>query len=378
MLMVTIGMLALFGLAALGLDTGMVFWDKARLQNAVDAAALSGAKTFDQTGSTVAARDAALGTFNLNAAAPGNASLGEAVDGGFIPTVQFSATLNPFVPGAANGPYVRVIGNDLQRGGFFSRIFGIDIFNIDATAVAGPSPTLAEVCDIAPVMVCGDAGAGGPTYGYTLGEVYELKLAAGYDDEDIAPGNFHLIRVDDSDAGGSDVRDNFAGLFDRCLSLNDAVETEPGNTIGPTQQGTDTRFEPCRNPLRCDQDGDGVDDILPDMVTTEGISYQQYRDAYANENYNNPPPDGEAERRILRVPITDCSVMGNGQTSVPVLGIGCFFMTEQIPKGGNQAYLKGEFFDPDCAGQGIPGPAPGAGAGPYIIQLYKDPDGVDS
>ena len=82
MIMVAVGMLALFGLAALGLDTGLVLWDKARLQNAVDAAALSGAKVIDETmGDTAAATPAAVATFNLNANATGNAALGEAVAG---------------------------------------------------------------------------------------------------------------------------------------------------------------------------------------------------------------------------------------------------------------------------------------------------------
>ena len=102
--MVTVGMLALFGLAAVGLESGILFWDKARLQNAADAAALSAAKELDNTADTTAATIAGVRTFNLNASGPGNGPLSEAVNGGLTPTFEYSTTLNPFTPGAAAGP----------------------------------------------------------------------------------------------------------------------------------------------------------------------------------------------------------------------------------------------------------------------------------
>ncbi|MFP5305808.1 MAG: TadE/TadG family type IV pilus assembly protein, partial [Gammaproteobacteria bacterium] len=66
LILVTIGALALLGMAGLALDMGMAYIAKSRLQNAVDAAALDGAKVLNDTGSVSAATTAALATFSTN------------------------------------------------------------------------------------------------------------------------------------------------------------------------------------------------------------------------------------------------------------------------------------------------------------------------
>ena len=90
-------------MAALALDGGHMLLNKTRLQNAVDAAALSGAKTFSQvTGGlnfASATRTAALFTLQANASAAGNNELATAVAGnpGAFAVVELSSLVyGPF------------------------------------------------------------------------------------------------------------------------------------------------------------------------------------------------------------------------------------------------------------------------------------------
>src|SRR5512134_3718515 len=83
LVLVTVGMVALLLMAGLALDGGHIFLNKTRLQNTVDAAALSAAKTIDETkGNTTEATAAAMAAFSSNAAAYGNAELQRSYGGG--------------------------------------------------------------------------------------------------------------------------------------------------------------------------------------------------------------------------------------------------------------------------------------------------------
>ena len=103
--LITIAMLVLILMAGLALDVGHMMVNKTRLQNAVDAAALSAAKTLDETSSTSLATAAALQALGLDANDPGNQELGTSYNGGSLNvTVEYSSTLPPFVAGSATGP----------------------------------------------------------------------------------------------------------------------------------------------------------------------------------------------------------------------------------------------------------------------------------
>src|SRR2546423_1745474 len=65
--LIVIALLALLLMAGLALDGGHLMLNKTRLQNAVDAAALAGAKTLDETGNTGSATTQALQAFANNA-----------------------------------------------------------------------------------------------------------------------------------------------------------------------------------------------------------------------------------------------------------------------------------------------------------------------
>ena len=375
LVLVTIGMVVLLGMAGLALDMGHAYLMKTRLQNALDAAALSGAKTLDETSDTVQAEIDARNTFALNAGDDMN-------DTTLTPVVEFSDIL--FDPAQVLDPqYVRVSLANYQQPMWFAQILpGVgDSKRVTASAVAGPTPVLAEVCDIFPVMVCGDpAGDDDCSDGACFGYDYDpystdeivLKTGSGSDWE-VGTGNYQLLRLGDS-SGGADIRDNMAGSYENCVNTSDNLETEPGNTVGPVAQGINTRFGIYQGPFGPDD----RDIYRPDLVSDTHSPSYYYSDYDAIYSAAGPwdNPDGEANRRIVSVPIGDCSTSVSGQGELPLLGIACFFLTRPAEQNGEQR-IYGQIV-PGCQAQGIPGPDPNNGPGPYTIQLYKDPDSGDS
>ena len=397
-ILVVVGMIALLAMAGLALDGGHAMLNKTRLQNAVDAAALSGAKELDSTGGDVfLARAAVEVMFGANGTSAGNNEMGEAyADGTIQLEVQFSATLDPFVPGTIPAEYVRVRARNFRMPVWFSTVVGVTEKVVAATAVAGPSPTINTACNIAPMMVCGDPDAGPPFWGYTAGEPDVLKTSTS--GSEVGPGNFQLIRLGDN-TGGADVRDAMAGGYDGCATSGDVVETEPGNTVGPVVHGINTRFGIYAGSMG------GTESLYPpDVISTQpdppvsynsetdqieqggtpvetdldlSYNYEQYQTALGLHAYDNPPPVGKYLRREMALPIGNCSGTTNGSGDVPILGFGCFFILQEARQKGNESHIFGQFIR-DCNTGGMPGPAPIEGPGPYIIQLYKDPDSPDA
>jgi hypothetical protein len=408
LILVVLGMVVMLGMVGLALDGGHAMLNKTRLQNSVDAAALSGAKELDFAGDQAQARAAVILIFAANGAAPGNHEIGEAyADGTIDLQIQFSETLNPFVPGTIPAEYVRVRARNFEMPIWFSQIVGATQKTVSATAVAGPSPTIKKACNIAPMMVCGSPDAGPPFWGYTPDEPDVLKsdkVAT-----EVGPGNFQLIRLDGGQ-GGAEVRLGMAGKYDGCISSDGLIETEPGNTVGPVGQGLNTRFgiydgsmhsEQATYPpdvitqqpnplLDCGVGADGKEDCSKITQGTEHVTTGEQL-TYNHSDYNNAlaavadgvgsldnaPPTGQYHRRVVAVPIGDCSGTTNGQGQVPLLGFGCYFLLQEVGKGSEGSKIFGQFIE-SCNSGGVPGAEPGDSPGPYIIQLYKDPGSPDS
>src|SRR5688572_13944677 len=126
--LVAIAMVALIMMAGLALDMSHAYLNKTRLQNTVDAAALAAAKALDDTGNTALATAEALEAFGNNASAAGNRELRDVYASGqgrIQVAVEYSATLPPFTPGAANGPYVRVRATGFVMPTWLVRVGGI-------------------------------------------------------------------------------------------------------------------------------------------------------------------------------------------------------------------------------------------------------------
>jgi len=391
-------MLVMLGMVGLALDGAHGLLNKTRLQNTVDAAALSAAKTLDQTADTVLATAEALQAFSQNASGPGNNEMAASYASSELNVaVAFSATLHPFVSGSAPAQYVRVTATNLRLPGWFIPVMGVNEKIVGASAVAGPSPTIQTGCNLAPMMVCGDPGsAPGTNFGYTVGEPDVLKMSS--NSSDVGPGNFQLIRLGGGQ-GGADVRQAMAGNYAGCISSGETIPTEPGNTVGPVVQGLNTRFGEYSGPM-----GGTQSQFPPDVVTSEPTprltydddtdtiyygaevvdgppdpayyDYSAYTADVSGGTYNYAPVEeggsGSFGRRILAVPVGDCTNTTNGQGDVPLLGFLCYHLIQSAVQQGNESHVYGQFIDTGCPITGRPGPNPGTGPGPYIIQLYKD------
>src|SRR5262249_9597491 len=69
------------------------------------------------------------------------------------------------------------------------------------------------------------------------------------------------------------------------------------------------------------------------------------------------------------VPVGDCSGVQQGRSDLPVLGLVCVFLLQDVNQSGNGGQVFGEILS-NCQVNGTPGPAPNNSAGPYRIQLY--------
>lgn len=392
-IMLALSLAVVLGIVGLAIDFGHAYVNKTRLQNLADALVLSGAKKLDETSDTTQANSAISTLFNLNIAGAGNQELQNNLSFSNV-TVAFSDHLYPFVAGGANPKYVRVTIDSLDLQSWFTRALGLDEIPIQATAVAGPSSSLSPiVCDAAPLMVCGDssdnpANNGGATFwGYTPGNIQILKTTSKKKLLCNGPGNFQLVRLAGGN-GASVIREALAGNQDECTDLTLGIETKPGNTVGPTIQGLNTRFGEYLGPMSGRQD-----EFPPDVVTTGmttsvqfnnnqcvggvsadvDFSWEDYKQAVSNENYDNPPPIGVFNRRILRVPIGDCdNASGNGSNkTIPYLGVGCFFILKKVEGNSKDGNIYGEFVE-GCTLDGVVGEAPDD-SGPYKIVLYENP-----
>lgn len=409
--LMAISLVAISMMAALALDGGHMLLNKTRLQNAVDAAALSGAKTLSQVtgGSNVSSttRTAALNTLTQNANAVGNDELETAVAGnpGAFAVVELAASVyGPFsYPGPTDAKYVRVSVPSYRLTGFFWGVVqalgagGLGDKAVAAIATAGPSPS--SPCDLAPLMVCGDPTQYDPSagmfWGYRFGDLEVLKTAAG-NSSPIGPGNFQLL---DFGSGGKAVKEELAGGGSICRDVGDNVQTEPGNKVGPTSQGLNTRFGI--------YNGGQIDASMypPDLVTTSstpgmkdngsGPEYQGQPVISSNGNlsaggaaildYNDwrastaacvagsgsgCQSGGVFERRMLKIVIGNCTGEDGGSSSIPVLGFGCYFVVQPLDAGGQDSEIFGQFVQ-ECEGDNVAGPNPSTDSGPQIIQLYK-------
>ncbi|MGH8657508.1 MAG: hypothetical protein ACREV4_03225, partial [Gammaproteobacteria bacterium] len=315
------------------------------------------------------------------------------------PTVAFSATLNPWTPGAVepDAKYVRVSAPSFTMTVWLARVLpGVGTTqNVGGAAVSGPIPLdttpPSNLCDLVPMMMCpepenvgDDDCSDGTCYGYQVGGEQELCLKAGSDKNGKCPpgtigsGNFQLLELD---CPGADcLREALAG-GSQCVDVGDTVETKTGNNVGPVFQGLNTRFDIYAG------GGPDINDSNYPPDTVVHYDGDGTNDFWHDDYYSYSPPDivpkdqggrGVPERRELAVPIGNCTGTSNGSGPVPVVGIGCFFLTKPAGHNGKQMVF-GQFIGA-CKAYGsiTSGPPPGGGPTLYKIVLYKDPINQDS
>jgi hypothetical protein len=319
------------------------------------------------------------------------------VGGGLALVTEFSSTLNPFSPGTTPAKFVRTSVTGFATQMSLISVLGISSINVAGNAVAGPSPPIVSACNVVPVLMCGNP-ANPPLYGYQVDQVVGLNQVTGTKSP-IGPGNYGLLRLGGS--GGSIVRTNLAGSFANCVSTGPNVDTQPGVAAGPVSQGIDTRFNQYngaglspdlyppdviytpahQTSLSTDKSGNIVQGTGTTPITTAGqlnFNYATYTALLKSQSYDiqpAPKDKGAFGRRILAVPLGDCTGAANGANTVTVSGFACVFLLQQLPNGSNDT-IYGQIIS-SCESGGKPGTGGGT-TGPHIIELYKSAGSPDS
>lgn len=398
----------IIGMGGLAVDLGHAYWNKNRLQNVLDAAALSGAKTLNETGSLTQADQDARSTFQSQLT-------GEMTS--LTPTITFSPKLysSPnFLPAAsadASSRYIRVKVAIFTMPVWLARVVpGIGkTLSIGGTAVAGPQyigGPGSTVCNIAPMVMCTDdshltCDSSSDCLGYNVDPTNDveqvLKTGSGTN-WNVGPGNYQLIQLD-CGSGGSCVRQEIGGSYSGCATVGNDVTTKPGNTVGPVSQGLNTRFGIYNGPVNStDYPPDHVTHYSTDSTGTATFWYgasnppgnppdPSYSYSYGNQDqYWNT--NGVDHRRMIAVPVANCTGTTNGQGNVDVLGLACMFLTQPAANDGSQT-VYGQLVGMQsgttnvgetgaCDIQGTPSATPPPGSPLYKIVLYKDPTSWDS
>jgi hypothetical protein len=407
-------MLTIIGVVGLSIDVGHAFLNKTRLQNSLDSAALSGARTLMLSNDTEAASADAREIFNVHL----DGEMANLDAGNLI--LQYSDTLVPFVAGGSSPRYVRATFRNFSTELSFSSVLpDVDgSMSIAGSAVAGPIPVgypgAGKTCDIAPLLVCeGD---------YDKSREYQFQLKPGSDSEtadehehanarqqqsrcgegsifyDCVPtpggtsgaygtgstggaegtGKFLLNSL--GCAGDNCIRANLAGAFNSCLTENSTVAVEQGTSPEPIRQGLMARFGVYRGSLSAAK-------YPPDVVVTDRTEnvdywYDSYKqDVVAVIAAGSSANGGVPYRRVVAVPIVNCQEGGIAQSASSVLRFECLFLTRLAEEGAVDALFYGQFVS-ECEASGEQGESvPGASnnyTGPMEIILYKDPDTYES
>lgn len=356
LILVTVGAVALIGMAGLALDMGLAFIAKSRLQNALDAAALSGAKVLNDYGSTALASDAAQADFAVNMGAMTASA-----------TVEFSPTLAPFVAGA-DPRFVRVSVATLPLTLRLAQVLpGVgSTFDVSGSAIAGPAPLGTRICGALPVALCGtgtdtNCMDDGQCFGYAAGPEDELEVKG--DNTSLSSGNYGLVELS-CGTGASCIRKGMAGGEEVCFELGGTIRTEPGVKSGPTSQGLDTRFGIYAGPVTPAK-------YPPDVVTTHDpvIFHTEYANRLDGGPYDHPPPEGRPNRRVVALPVIDCTVPINGSQNVPLLGGACFFLTRPVRESDGAIF--GQLIE-RCEANGSVAEDPDEDSPFYDIRLFRD------
>ncbi|MEZ9888903.1 pilus assembly protein TadG-related protein [Vibrio breoganii] len=406
----TFALLLLLGFAALAIDVNHVVLNKSRLQNAVDAAALSAAVVADDKGGTGEIATAALvglkkyleQTGNSEFDIIDNSSFGSGSDttptfntqlnSDTLLTIQLSNDPSSFSSGTFsrktgsdfNDIYVRVKVSNVTLNGFFVNLFDLNK-SVSASAVAGPSSSISrqsEACNVVPLAVCAANPDDDQYGGYTPGELQVLK-DNDWSNTGMNSGNFGLLNMDGGGAGKDEIAQYLAGGYTECISTSGEVETSKGQGVGKVADGLNVRFGD--NGKYAGDPDEYIKEADVDLVNeTTDFTYQNYLDDLDNGGIDSQylPEGGVEGRRVLQVPILDCdagSLDSNGKI-YKMVTVGCFFLSKKAPPSNSNndpQRVVGEFIEDCLINNGTFGVDP-ISSGAYKIQLYKDPDSQES
>ncbi len=204
LLIVLFAMVGVLGMGAMVIDGGQLYFEAAKLQTAVDAAALAGARTLAQ--GVTPAHQLAVSTAAQNGVA--NNEIRVTVDS-VARTVTASA--------------VRTVTFGLAR------VLGFESAPVSARATAG-AYSVSGVRGLAPLGVIWQ--------NFIIRQQYDLKVGARG-----TTGNYGALAL--GGTGSSNYRDNLMFGYNAMVRVNDLIPTEPGNISGPTTEAINWRLNNC-------------------------------------------------------------------------------------------------------------------------------------
>jgi Flp pilus assembly protein TadG len=348
--LVAIALPLLLFIIGMAVDFGHVFVNKTRLQNALDASALSAAIGInaDVTHNVAAATAKGIATFNLFKAATGNTELATLNAGSLV--FDYSKTLQPW--GIFNSTtdkfaFVRVTSTSMLN--VTPWLIGIlksaDI-PIPAIATAGPIGT--GYCNIMPIFLCADMSKtctdGINCYGYKVNNIYSLLQASS---SNYTSGNYGLLSSA-AGSGANQIQQDLEGSPVASCSKNRSSQT--GVAWGPISNGIDYRI---------------------DTLDTNNTDYS------TSSAYTNYAATGNGSR-VMSVAFADCSAMKNGNNPVvPIVGNGCVFINQHTSENGSQHTVSVQYIS-SCQQSGIIDPNNATLNGAIKIVLFKSPGSSDS
>jgi Flp pilus assembly protein TadG len=201
--MLTLLIPILLGAVALGADVAVFYYNWAQLQRGADAAALAGGSYLPRD--TTSATSTAIKYAGLNGIPSGQVTSVAFGNSNTTITVKVQRTV----------PYM------------FARVLGLVSNPVSASATAG-------------VSTAGSA-TGAMPIGLNSNTPYSKGQAIAMHSGRVAPGDWDGLALGCS--GADCYRDNLTNGYSGTITVGDMVTSEPGATIGPTQQGINARIQ---------------------------------------------------------------------------------------------------------------------------------------
>ena len=313
---VAVGLLTMMSMFALVIDAGMLYTERSRLVNAVDAGALAGVTVLPEN------HESATGLARLYVQRNDDTVLTEKITVTFGDSGSGSATITDGrinvtatkeVPllfakliGFPSAPVSATASAGLQ---YFGGGTGIVPFGIAEASISGLSPGSLFVLKFGPQAL-------------TDPELTSLNIPTS-----ALKGNFGALAI--GGTGASNYADNIKFGSQATLKVGDIISTEPGVMSGPTDKAVEYRV--------------GLDPNVTYLTVTDG------------------------SKRIVVLPIIDPGVGDiSGRTNVTIKGFAAFFLEDFQGKGVN-GYVVGRFREKLT----ISGTGGGANYGVYTAALVN-------
>ncbi|AFV01333.1 hypothetical protein UNSWDHB_188 [Dehalobacter sp. UNSWDHB] len=273
-------LVVLLGFGALCTDMAVLYVEKAKLQNAVDAAALAGAQ-----------------------------ELPDSPQDAYLTAAEYAANNNVSLPSISISNHNREIevSASEEHSMFLAKVLGITKGKVGARSKAGVYP-VRSIAGAAPLSVT--------IQDFVYGQEYTLKNAP----PEGQTGWYGPVRLDGS--GASTYEDALSYGNNTPLSVGQTLQIETGNMSGPTRKGLDTRLaSDTRVPGNTftDHDSNAPEIVfipIVQVLTRSGESIQEVKilgfAAFFIENVTHNGNDCFITGRFLKT----CSTLGKETSSI--------------------------------------------------------------